>query len=166
MAKALTIEEKIERAQVRTHAERDTTERRRNAFNGTEGKLSVEHEIEGYDLYIMNDVPGRIQLALSGGYEFVRPEEIGGVKTNVVSRNTDVGDKVRFLANPSAKEGEQFAYLMKIKKEWRAEDQAALQEKNNLIDDAIRGGRNPKDGNSEGFYVPKDGIKYGHSNKF
>jgi hypothetical protein len=160
MPKALTIEEKIERAtQVRTAGERVTSERKRNAFNGTEGKLTVEHKIEGYHLHILNDTPGRIQQALDGGYEFVKPSELLSVKENVTSRNTDVGDKVRFLVNPSAKEGEQYAYLMKIKQEWFDEDQNALQEKNNQTDEAIRSGRNLK-GSSEGFYTPREGIQY------
>jgi len=160
MPKALTIEEKIERAtQVRTTAERVTSERKRNVFNGTEGKLAVDHKIEGYHLHILNDTPGRIQQAIEGGYEFVKPSELQSVKDNVVSRNTDVGDKVRFLVNPSAKEGEQYAYLMKIKQEWFDEDQQALQEKNNKTDEAIRNGRNLK-GSSEGFYTPREGIKY------
>ena len=160
MPAALTVEQKKEKAlQVRSAAERTGTERKRNSFNGTEGKLTVEHKIEGYHLHILNDTPGRIQAALDGGYEFVRPEELLSVKENVTSRNTDVGDKVRFLVNPSAKEGEQYGYLMKIKQEWFEEDQQALQEKNNQIDEAIRSGRNLK-GSSEGFYTPNGGISY------
>ena len=162
MPAALTVEQKKEKAlQVRSAAERTGTERKRNTFNGTEGKLTVDHKIEGYHLHILNDTPGRIQQALDGGYEFVKPSELLSVKENVTSRNTDVGDKVRFLVNPSAKEGEQYAYLMKIKQEWFDEDQAALQEKNNAIDDAIRSGRNPESGvKSEGFYTPREGISY------
>lgn len=155
MAQAMTVEEKKERAlaQVRNTQQRATSARKRNVFNGTEGKLTVEHTIEGYHLHIFNDTPGRIQHALDGGYEFVHPEEIGSVKENVTSRNTDVGDKVRFLVNPNAADGEQYGYLMKIKQEWYEEDQLVLQDKNNLIDDAIRGGKGSKD--AEGFYVPK-----------
>ena len=41
MAKALTIEEKKERALSRTSEERPSTERVRNAFNGTRAKLTV-----------------------------------------------------------------------------------------------------------------------------
>jgi hypothetical protein len=36
-----------------------------------------------------------------------------------------------------------------------------MQERNDLVDDAIRGGVNVKDGtSSEGFYTPREGIKY------
>ena len=46
---------------------------------------------------------------------------------------------------------------MKIRQEWYEEDQAALQEKNNRIDTAIRNGK--VTGENAGFYVPRDGIK-------
>jgi len=164
MPTATTIEEKKEKAlekQVRNNSERPTQERKRNVFNGTQGKLTVNYTIDGYHLHGFNDENGRIQDALDGGYEFVSPEEVGGVKENVVSRNTDLGDKVRFLVGRQADGGPLYCYIMKIKQEWYEEDQAALQAKNNLIDDAIRKGRNTKDGTSaEGFYAPREGINY------
>lgn len=173
MPAAKTIEEKKAEALAKQQVVRGETDRkegltprRRNVFNGTEGKMSVDFDLPDYEVRIFNDTPGRIEQALSGGWEFVRPDEVHNIKTNVVSRNTDVGDKIRFLTNPSAKEGEQYGYMMKIRKEWFLEDQAAIQAKNNAVDDAIRSGRNPKDGSSDGFYVPNEGIKYGHSNKF
>jgi hypothetical protein len=164
MPEALTIEEKKEKAlekQVRNNSERPAQERKRNVFNGTQGKLSVNYTIEGYHLHGFNDENGRIADALDGGYEFVTPEEVGGVKENVVSRNTDLGDKVRWLVGRTTEGGPLYCYLMKIKQEWFEEDQAILQAKNNLIDDAIRKGRNTKDGSSaEGFYAPREGINY------
>lgn len=163
MAQALTLEEKKERAlgnMVRDVNDRPGT-RKRNVFNGTEGKLTIQHKIEGFHLHIFNDVPGRIQQALDGGYVFVTPDEIGSVKENVVSRNTDLGDKVRFLVGRDETGDALYAYLMKIKQEWYEEDQMAMQEKNNLVDDAIRNGGSPKDGKAfEGSYIPKEGIKY------
>ena len=167
MPAALTVEEKKERInQVRSVADRPQGERKRNTFNGTTGKLTINHRIEGYALRVFNDMPGRLQDALEGGWEFVKPSEVDSVRNNVVSGNTDIGEKIRFLVNPTANENQQHGYLMKIKQEWFDEDQGTLQAKNNIIDDAIRGGKNPKDGSSDGFYVPKDGIKYGQSNKF
>ena len=164
MPEALTLEEKKEKAlekQVRTNSQRPTQERKRNVFNGTQGKITVNFTIDGYHLHGFNDENGRITDALDGGYEFVSPEEVGGVKENVVSRNTDLGDKVRFLVGRTADGGPLYCYIMKIKQEWYEEDQAALQSKNNLIDDAIRNGKNTKDGtSSEGFYTPREGIKY------
>ena len=131
--------------------------RQRGAFNGTRGKLQVGYSIPGYHLYIFNDTPGRITAATDNGYEFVHPEEVGGTTTNVVSRNTDLGDKVRFLVGSN--DGEpMYAYLMKIKQEWWEEDQADLAKRNKQIEQSIRGGKLTGDGmNTEGFY--NAGIK-------
>lgn len=159
MPKALTIEEKqkrVEAAQVAKATGRSRT--RHSAFNGTEGKLKVNQQIEGHHMYIFNDTPGRIDTALSSGYEFVHPDEVGGTSENVVSRNTDVGDKVRFLVGKAEDGGPLYAYLMKIKQEWWDEDQASLQERNNATDAAIKAGRTPGQ-TTEGFYMPKEGIK-------
>jgi hypothetical protein len=166
MPAAKTPEQKREAVEakiVRKESERPTRSKR-PSFNGTQGKLKVNHNIEGYHLHIFNDEPGRIEQALGVGYEFVSPDEVGGTATNVVSRNTDIGDKVRFLVGTSANAAPQYAYLMKIKQEFNEEDQAALQIKNDAVDDAIRGGRLTKDGHStEGFYTPREGIKMSRS---
>lgn len=132
--------------------------RNRGAFNGTQGKLQVGRQIEGYHLHIFNDTPGRITAAVEAGYEFVGPEEVGGTTTNVVSRNTDIGDKVRFLVGAGADNDAQYAYLMKIRTDWWEEDQAELQRKNDKTDAAIRTGKLTGDNMSpEGFY--NAGIK-------
>jgi hypothetical protein len=182
MPKALTMEEKTERAitksqakrlaaqapqpvaettvpQVRTVTQRSKRENR-TSFNGTEAKLRIGNLIDGYHLHILNDTPGRIDQALSAGYEFVSPDEVGGVASNVVSRNTDLGDKVRFLVGTTATNEPMYAYLMKIELDLYNEDQQALQSKNDRVDDAIRGGRMLKEGHTtEGFYKPDGGIK-------
>lgn len=132
--------------------------KRRNVFNGTQTKLSVREQIPGYHLHVFTDSGNRIQEALDNGYEFVKPNEVGGVDSNVVSRNGDLGEKVRYLVNPRTSEtdSEKYGYLMKIRQEWFEEDQRALQEKNNAIDAAIRKGK--VTGGDPSFYVPKGGI--------
>ena len=157
MPKALTLEEKKERAEQKVEARKEENNRkRRSAFNGTRQKLSVNREIPGYHLHIFNDSKdGRIQQALDTGYEFVSPEEVGGVSENVTSRNTDIGDKVRFLVGTSDSEP-LYAYLMKIKQEWYDEDQREIQARNDKTDAAIRGGKIGDQG-TEGFY--NAGIK-------
>jgi hypothetical protein len=167
MPKALTPQEKRERslAELGATVAQDSTvkpderpgKRVRNAFNGTTGKLKVDFNIPGYHGYIFNDTPGRIETALQGGWEFVTPEEIGKMTENVVSRNTDLGSKVRFLVGKTDTGGPLYAYLMKIKQEWWEEDQAALQERNNKVDAAIKRGKVPGQ-DTEGFYVPSGGI--------
>lgn len=151
MPAALTLEEKKARAEAGLAINKNLSpERKRNVFNGTEGKLKVNNQIEGYHLYIFNDTPGRISSALDNGYEFVSPNEVGGVGENVVSRNTDLGDKVRLLVG-QADGAPLYAYLMKIRQEWWDEDQLALQNKNNATDAAIKSGQNVK-GDSGKFY--------------
>ena len=83
---------------------------------------------------------------------FVTPKEIGGVSENVVSRNGDLGDRVRFLVNPRAEGSEMFGYLMKQRNEWHEEDMKTLGEKNNLIDRAIKKGKIT--GENPNFYNP------------
>lgn len=173
--RALTLDEKKERAlakQAARLAEKEEsvpivneagevrTRKKRGTFNGTEGKLNVAHTIEGYHLHILNDMPGRITQALDNGYEFVFPEEVGGVtNSNVTDRNSDLGEKVRFLVGHDEKGNALFGYLMKIPEEWYDEDQQAIQDRNDKIDNAIRKGKVVGDGQTtDGFYVPKGGI--------
>jgi len=135
-----------------------TERKQRSAFNGTRGKLQVGHLIPGYHLHIFNDSPGRIQAAIDSGYEFVSPDEVGGTMENVTSRNTDLGDKVRFLVGTDGNDPV-YAYVLKIKEEWWKDDQADLQKRNDATDAAIRSGKLTKDGmSSDGFY--NAGIKY------
>lgn len=166
MPRALTYEEKRDRTmaahQVKQNPEPaaavdGTTRKRRNVFNGTEAKIGVREQIPGYHLHVFTDSGGRIQEAMDSGYEFVRPNEVGGVSENVVSRNGDLGERIRYLVNPRAEGSEQYGYLMKQRQEWYEEDQAELQDKNNRIDDAIRGGK--VTGANPSFYVPQGGIK-------
>lgn len=165
MPAALTYQEKVERINAKLLEKQEgsspavdgATRKRRNVFNGTEAKLGVRSQIPGYHLHIFTDVGSWVQEAIDSGYEFVTPTEIGGVSENVVSRNGDLGERIRYLVNPRAEGTEQFGYLMKVRQEWFEEDQAELQAKNNRIDSAIRKGK--MGGDSPQFYVPNGGIK-------
>ena len=167
MPRALTEFEKIERmnAKVQERADASTEatpakdgaiRKRRNGFNGTEVKISVREQIPGYHLHVFTDQGQRVKEAIDTGYEFVTPSEVGGVSENVVSRNGDLGERIRFLVNPKAEGAEQYGYLMKQRLEWYEEDQAALQNLNNAKDSAIRKGQ--INGENPGFYIPKGGI--------
>lgn len=153
---ALKVEERKTPSEGTSVASDGATRRRRNVFNGTEAKLGVRQQIEGYHLHIFTDSGSRIHEALDNGYEFVRPDEIGGVSENVVSRNGDLGDRIRYLVNPRAEGTEQYGYLMKQRQEWYEEDQRALQTKNSQVDAAIKRGKIT--GDNPSFYVPQGGI--------
>jgi hypothetical protein len=167
MAYALTMEEKIAKVEAKKVAQEALTRTRptdgrarRGVFNGTSQKLAVHGDIPGYHLHIFNDEPGRIEEAQAAGYEFVEPKEIGSVANSVVSGNTAVDTKVRFLVGKTSSGDGMYAYLMKIKNEWHEEDQEDLQSRNDMVDQAIRSGQNVKAGTStEGFYAPVGGIK-------
>lgn len=169
MPRALTPEEKririTEKANderegiVRTAAERASGTRKRKSFNGTTGKLVIEQSVvdrftqEGWHLRIINDTPGRISQALEAGYEFVTPQEIGdSLNEGVTPRNTSLDDsKVRFLVGQT--DGGEFAFLMKQPMEYYLEDTAELERRNDMVDEAIRSGKNVKAGTSaDGFY--------------
>ena len=131
--------------------------RKRNVFNGTQLKLTVNQTIPGYHLHVFTDDGNRIHEAEEAGYEFVAPKEVGGMSANVTSKNTDLGDRVRFLVNPRTGEGSaKYGYLMKQREDWFKEDQTALATKNSMIDKSIRSGK--VTGNNPAFYVPKGGI--------
>lgn len=170
MPRALTPEqkrEKIDSIKANKGVTEVTTEtgrairRKRGALNGSTPKMAIGNLIEGYHLHWMNDEKNRIEAALDNGYEFVSPEEIGGMRyNNVTNRNTELSEnRVRLLVG-TTQDGPLFAYLMKIPQEWYEEDQQELQDRNNLVDEAIRGGRS-SGVDSTGFYVPKSGgISY------
>ena len=154
-------ERKIATGESPTPTRDGATRKRRNVFNGTEAKLGVREQIPGFHLHIFTDSGSRIQEALDNGYEFVRPDEIGGISENVVSRNGDLGDRIRYLVNPRAEGTEQYGYLMKQRLEWFEEDQRALQVRNSQVDTAIRRGK--VTGDNPNFYVPQGGINVKHS---
>lgn len=163
MPAPLSMEEKIAKIDAKKAAQKASPRTKRSSFNGTEGKLRVDFSKlteAGYHGHIINDTPGRIQQALATGYEFVMANEVDDIATNVVSRNTDIGDKVRYSVGVGENNEPTYAYLMKIRQELYDEDQAALQAKNDAVDDAIRGGNLQTPGHSNDHrYVPREGIK-------
>jgi hypothetical protein len=161
--KKQALESKIEAKEttiVGDTGEGRTIRRKRGVLNGTESKMKINKLIEGFHLHWMNDERNRIDDALEAGYEFVKPEEVGGMSNNnVTSRNQELSkDKVRLLVG-STQEGPLFAYLMKIRQDWYDEDQGSLHEKNDTVDAAIRGGKTTTGTSTDGFYVPREGIK-------
>jgi len=102
-----------------------------------------------------NDDPGRIERALGGGYNFVKPEHAGSLGQGALHRDasdSESGVRVSQVVNRS--EPITRAYLMEIKKEFYEADQAAKETVNAQVDEALAlGGQGGSD--LEGHYKPR-----------
>lgn len=98
-----------------------TTRPTRTPINGTRQILSVKGKEPGYEYRIVNDEGDRVALMQEQGYEIVTDKDVR------------IGD--RRIANPTQEGtpakvsvgGGMQGYLMRIKSDWYAEDQAAKQ---------------------------------------
>ena len=142
-------------AVIRTEVERKVEEapRERFHFGVPQSKLGVMNPDKNYHYHWINDTPGRIDMAQAGGYQFVPKGEVT-LLPGVVSKDSDLGDRVSAVVGRNEDGTPLRAYLMKIRLEWYEESQALLQAKSDATDKAIRAGRTSgqEDGN---FYIPK-----------
>lgn len=115
---------------VRTQADRPKRESR-VPFGVARTKLEVPMTMEGYHLHWVNDSAGRIQEAQRGGYTFVEPKEVQAV---------DSGSQVKRLVGRNEDGSAQYAYLMKIEREFYDEDQQTIQSEVDQFDRAIKRG--------------------------
>lgn len=104
-----------------------------------------------------NDQDGRIQKALGGGYNFVKPEYATSLGSGAIHQgNTDEGSRVSKVVS----KGDPVirAYLMEIKEKYWKADQALKEKRNQETDKAINigadGGADPNQ------YGP--GVTYSH----
>ena len=133
--------------------EKSQGKRRRVPFGGNRQKLQVE-PIKGYVLRWFNDVDGRVERALDAGYEFATKEEAEGVGNGELHQeNTDLGSRVSKVVSRGTDKVVR-AVLMKIKQEWYDEDQQLKENRNRMVDDALRAGQ-PGGNVVENQYVPK-----------
>jgi hypothetical protein len=129
-------------------------------MNSPQRKLEVP-PIDGYTMYWFRGDPGRLQRAQRAGYEFVRPEEVELNNFDLAGDpsapgQTDMGDRVSVAAQDGADGNGQFLrlYLMKIKNEYREQDQERYErERIDPIVNALAGGRL---GSGEGGEHPGD----------
>ena len=145
MPKALTIEQKKERAETKVaeRASEKPNRRKKNAtFGGLNKKLDVDKQIEGYHLHWLNDTPGRIAGALESGYEHVKEKEVFSY--------TDSEEFVKRHVGATDTGTSMVAYLMKIRQDWYEEDQADIQAQNDKFESAIRQGKLDAPTNSYG----------------
>ncbi len=104
-------------------------------------------EMPGFHLHWFLGTAERLQRAIDGGYEFVDEREIkinnvslGG--DSAVSGNTDLGSRVSVVSGQEiGKDGQPTRLvLMKIRLEWYEEDQKLVDDRNEQIAAALRGG--------------------------
>ena len=113
--------------------------RQRTPFGVTSLKLDIDTETkerlkaEGKVPVWINDVDDRLESAQRGDYEFVYAKEVGGEEQSKTdAQNRRVG---------TTKWGEPtYAYLMAIREDFYAEDQAEKEERNKQVDASIKGG--------------------------
>lgn len=124
--------------------ERRITAANRIPMNLPHSRLAVP-EIPGYYLYWF--LGTNVQSAMRAGYEFVDPTEADPTNTGLAddaNRNgsTDLGTRVSVVAGGLI-EGTaepQRLYLMKLRQEWRDDDVMKLEEVNERVAAALRGG--------------------------
>jgi hypothetical protein len=147
--------------QVRQVVDRSDGERRRRPMIGGE-KLGVDcSKLMASGLYChwINDYPNRVNEALANGYEFVLLSEVE-IEPGVGAFSADSGERVSRIVGHNEQGGPLLGYLMKIKQEWKNENDAFYQKRAAKIDAAIRSGTTTP---VEGAYTPKGGIDYGSS---
>lgn len=107
----------------------------------------------------INDKPGRIQRARTGGWEFVEDPGMQ-VGTGSETRNSQQDSRVSQVVGKNENGTPLVAFLMRIKREWYHEDQETKQASIDEVENTIKGGRY-KEGAGDGRYIPKEGIKIG-----
>jgi len=122
-------------------------ERQRIPMTVPVSRLEVA-EIPGFHLHWFRGDPARIARAQQAGYEFVSHEEVdlnnldlGG--TSAASGNTDMGSRVSVISGEDLGSDGQPGrlYLMKIRNEYWEEGQKVLEDRNDEIAAALRGGK-------------------------
>ena len=129
-------------------------------FSAKRSKLQVSDAIDGHELRWFNDIDGRLQRALDGGWQFVEKTEVPSIvvgQGEIHQENTDLNSRVSKVVS----RGEPVirAYLMKISSKFYREDQKAKEMVNQRVDEAMRAGQ-PGGNVVENQYVPQ-----GHTQK-
>ena len=105
----------------------------RESINGTRGILTVKNKDPNFVYRIVNDIDDRVLQLTERGYEIVTTDTPIGDKR--VGTPTKEGSPVQINVGGGKK-----AYLMRIKKEWYDEDQAAKHADVDASEKAIQSG--------------------------
>ena len=99
---------------------------------GTRKVLTVAGKDSDYEYRIINDSGDRVQEFLDAGYELVDADSVR-VGDKRVNSATSEGSKAQISVGQGQK-----AFVVRIKKEWYMEDQAAKQAKVNELESATK----------------------------
>lgn len=136
----------IEKLNPATPAAKSAAERKRIPMSVPVQRLEAP-DMPGFHLHWFLGSSERLQRAIDGGYEFVDERELkinnvslGGDST--ASGNTDMGSRVSIVSGQEVgKDGQPTRLiLMKIKQEWWEEDQKLVEQRNEQVAAALRGG--------------------------
>jgi hypothetical protein len=126
-------------------------------------------ELPGFHCHWINDYTGRLLQAMQGGYEFVSPEEAlitsNDLAGSPVGAGSDLGSRVSVVVGKNEDGSPLRAYLMKIRNEYFKEDEQAREAQVDRIDDAMRQGKQPTDGDSSNRYVKSVNMKSTYSRR-
>lgn len=124
-------------------------------------KLAVP-EIPGYHTHWMEGTQLRINQALKAGYEFVSPEEVDSVTSDLAGDplgggSTDLGSRVSLMSGMDDQNNAIRLYLMKLPQEFWEEDQASILKQSEKISEALGGGNIAP---AEASYVKSQGHMF------
>lgn len=132
--------------------------KRRKSHQLARYRLSVPHGIEGYYIRWCNDDGKELQWRLQSDYEFVAAEEVG-----LTSENQD-DTKVKRIVGTRENGEPLWAYLLKIRQDWRDEDVKEESQLQASFEKQVKGGQIAVAGN-DNRYVPKGGIAINNSSE-
>lgn len=99
---------------------------------GTRNILTVAGKDDNYHYRVVNDMGDRISQFLDAGYELVDASDVR-VGDKQINQTTPEGTKAQVSVGNGTK-----AYVMRIKKEYFKEDQAAKQAEVNRLEESIK----------------------------
>jgi hypothetical protein len=134
------------------------TRKERVPFGVPQSRLTVTNADPNFVYrWVNDDGRGRLDRAITGGYEFVQGDSDIKVGTGSADANSDVGSRVSRIVGTQEGGAGMRAYLMRIKREWYEQDQKAKQALIDENESAIKRGDAHKRGD-DNRYVPKSGI--------
>lgn len=108
-------------------------------------RLSIRNKEEGFVYRIVNDTDDRIERLMEQGYEICTKEQTGAIGDKRVDTTSSLGSVAHFSVGQGTK-----AVVMRINKEYYAEDQAMKQQEVDAIEASMK-----EEARNAGDYIPK-----------